>query len=234
MKESEQSEFVSSLSFIMESIEMTDDSQQAKVQPPESLDSEIPLCVISETTTETEIHTARKSLPTLGTDTEQTDVQTTVPLTTEMLPEPATGVYESALPTSSHGANDTESENFIYIALETKSDNDEIADEKMPISSSAAVHSLETTVQDTDLELHITESLSTEGQVSQLSDVVVSSESFADRVEGENIEAVTAEPYKEEEVSYISLSQEEPCGEGVAQTKKVTALILDSVDTLKD
>ncbi len=101
----------------------------------------------------------------------------------------------------------------------------------MSFSSSAAVHSLETTVQDTDLELHSTESLSTEGQVSQSSDVVVSSELFVDKVEGENIEAVTAEPGKEEEVSYISLSREEPCGEGVAQTKKVTALILDSVDT---
>ncbi len=148
-----------------------------------------------------------------------------------MLPEPVTGVYESALPTSSHGINETESENLVYIALETTSDNDEIAGEIMSFSSSAAVHSLETTVQDTDLELHSTESLSTEGQVSQSSDVVVSSELFADRVEGENIEAVTAEPGKEEEVSYISLSREEPCGEGVAQTKKVTALILDSVDT---
>ncbi len=148
-----------------------------------------------------------------------------------MLPEPVTGVYESALPTSSHGINETESENFVYIALETTSDNDEIAGEKMSFSSSAAVHSFETTVQDTDLALHSTESLSTEGQVSQLSDVVVSSELFVDRVEGENIEAVTAEPGKEEEVSYISLSREEPCGEGVAQTKKVTALILDSVYT---
>ncbi len=148
-----------------------------------------------------------------------------------MLPEPVTRVYESALPTSSHGINETESENLVYIALETKSDNDEIAGEKMSFSSSAAVHSFETTVQDTDLALHSTESLSTEGQVSQSSDVVVSSELFVDKVEGENIEAVTAEPGKEEEVSYISLSREEPCGEGVAQTKKVTALILDSVDT---
>uniref|UniRef100_A0A671NG48 KASH domain-containing protein n=1 Tax=Sinocyclocheilus anshuiensis TaxID=1608454 RepID=A0A671NG48_9TELE len=230
-KESEQSEFVSSLSFITESFELTDDSQQAKVQPSENLDSEIPLCVISETTTETEIHAARKSRQTLETETEQIDFQTTVLLTTEMLPEPATGVYESALPTSSHGANETESENFVSVSLETKSDNDEIADEKMPISSSAAVHSLETTVQDTDLELLSTESLSTEGQVSQLSDVIVSSESFADRAEGEKIEAVTAEPDKEEDVSYISLSQEEPCGESKAQAKKVTALILD-LDTV--
>ncbi len=210
---------------------MTDASQQAEVQPSENLDSEITLCVISETTTEAEIHTARKSLPTLKTDTEQIDVQTTVPLTTEMLPEPATGIYESALPTSSHGINETESENLVYIAFETKSDNDEIAGEKMSFPLSAAVHSFETTVQDTDLELHSTESLSTERQVSQSSDVVVSSELFADRGEGENIEAVTAEPGKEEEVSYISLSREDPCGEGVAQTKKVTALILDSVDT---
>ncbi len=55
-----------------------------------------------------------------------------------MLPEPATGIYESALPTSSHGINETESENLVYIALETKSDNDEIAGEKMSFSSSAS------------------------------------------------------------------------------------------------
>uniref|UniRef100_A0A671L7J1 KASH domain-containing protein n=1 Tax=Sinocyclocheilus anshuiensis TaxID=1608454 RepID=A0A671L7J1_9TELE len=228
-KESEQLEFVSSSSFITESFEMTDDSEQAKVQPSEYLDSKIPPCVISESSTETEIHAARKSLPILKIDTEQTEVKTTVPLTTEMLPEPAARVYESAVPTSSHGANKTKSENFVSVSLETKSDNDENSHEKMPIPSSAAVHSLETTVQDTDLELHSTESLSTEGQESQLSIVVESS--VADRVEGENTEAVTAEPDKEEEDSYISHSQEEPCGEGEAQTKKVAALILD-LDTV--
>uniref|UniRef100_A0A9J8A0G7 Nesprin-2-like n=1 Tax=Cyprinus carpio carpio TaxID=630221 RepID=A0A9J8A0G7_CYPCA len=228
-KDPEHSEFVSSSSFITESFEMTDDSEQAKVQPSEYLDSKIPLCVISETSTETEIHAPRKSLPILKTDTEQTEVKTTVPLTTEMLPEPTARVYESAVSTSSHGANETKSENFVSVALETKSDNDEIANEKMPVSSSAAVYSYETTVQDTDLELHSTESLSTEGQESQLSIVVVSS--VTGRVEVENSEAVTAEPEKEEEDSYISHSQGEPCGEGEAQTKKVAAFILN-LDTV--
>ncbi|KAL0178359.1 hypothetical protein M9458_027253, partial [Cirrhinus mrigala] len=219
--ESEHSEFVPSSSFITESFEMTDDSEEAKVQPSENLHNEISLCVISETT-ETEIHIARKSTPTLETDTEQTDVKTTVTFTTEILPEPVARVCEPAVPKSSHDANETEKEKFVSVALETKPD----IDEKMPISSSPAVHSLESTVQGTDVEFH-----STEGQESQLSIVVVSSDSIADRVESENTEAVTAEPDKEKEEPYISQSQEEPCGVGEAQTKKVAALILD-LDTV--
>ncbi|XP_073690696.1 nesprin-2-like [Garra rufa] len=274
--ESEQLEFVPPSSLIMESFEMTDDTQQAKVQPSENLDSEIPLCVISKTTTETEIHISRKSPPTLETDTEQTDVKTTVLLTTEMLTEPVARVYESAVSTSSHGASETESENFVseseeaeteMVSVTPKSQHEEVLptpptrhkkdqveadrvplmteepqiiptptpsnketksdnDENITISLSAAVHNLETTVQCTDVEFQ-----STEGQESQLSVVFVNSDSIADRVEDENNKAVTAEPDKKKEDLYISHSQEKPCGEGEAQTKNVTALIVD-LDTV--
>lgn len=224
-------EFVTTSSFITESCKILDISEQAKVQPSEIPESKIPQCVISETTTETEVHAVRKSPPILETHTEKADVKTTVMLTTETLPEPEIRVYGSAVPTSSHGANEAENVNLNSVALETKTDNVKISDEKKSTSSSAALYSLETTVQDTDSMSCGILSLSTKGQESQLSVEAVSSDSFADRVESVNTEAVTAESDKGEESSYIPHFQEEPSEEVEAHTKRVASLILD-VDTV--
>ncbi|XP_067242791.1 nesprin-2 isoform X14 [Chanodichthys erythropterus] len=225
------SEIVSISSFIIESCKMIDNSEQANVQPSEIPESKIPISVVLETTTETEVHAAGKSPPILETD--KADIKTTVHITTEIIPEPGIRVYDSAVPTSTHGAaeNEAENVNLISVALETKTDNDEISDEKKSTSSSAALHSLETTVQDTDSLYFGIPSLSTKGQESQLSVEVVSSDSFADRVECVNTEAMTAESDKAEEGSFIPHFQEEPGEQGESQTKRIATLILD-VDTV--